>query len=197
MTLSTRSLAPGTHAPAVTAASRCLPLLFLLLLSMLSACAKVGPDFSTPDAAMPASWQDGAVLGAASGREVSEEWWRSFSDTTLDKLVAEARGENLALHVAALRVLEARARLGVAVGNLYPQRQQATGGLTWTHPSDRAPTAPQPDTGAGATPTTCRPAWGWTRRGNWTSGASTGAALKRPTPTCAPPPPITRPPWWP
>ena len=147
MTLPARALVQGTPEPAVTGVSRCLPLLLLFLLSMLSACAKVGPDFSTPDAAMPASWQDGAVLGAASGREVSEEWWRTFGDATLDGVVAEARGGNLTLHVAALRVLEARARLGVAVGNLYPQRQQATGGLTWTHPSDRAPTAPQPDTG--------------------------------------------------
>ena len=151
MTLPARSLAQGAPAPAVTAVSRCVPFLFLflLLLAMLSACAKVGPDFSTPDAAMPASWQDGAALGSSATHEVTEEWWRTFGDSVLDRLVAEARGENLALHVAALRVLEARARLGVAVGNLYPQRQQATGGLTWTHPSDRAPTAPQPDTGRG------------------------------------------------
>lgn len=149
MTLPARALVLGTPGPAVTGVSRCLPLLFLLLLSMLSACAKVGPDFSTPDAAMPAGWQDAAALGPTATREVSEEWWRTFDDATLNGLLAEARSGNLSLQVAALRVLEARARLGVAVGNLYPQRQQATGGLTWTHPSDRAPTAPQPDTGRG------------------------------------------------
>ena len=35
------------------------------------------------------------------------------------------------MQIAGLRVLEARAELGIAVGNLYPQEQQARGGATY------------------------------------------------------------------
>jgi NodT family efflux transporter outer membrane factor (OMF) lipoprotein len=49
-----------------------------------------------------------------------------FNDPTLDTLIQSAYNQNLTLQIAGLRVLEARAVLGVATGNLYPQTQQAT-----------------------------------------------------------------------
>lgn len=116
----------------------------LCILFMATGCAKVGPDFSPPDTPVPTAWQENDATGITTGGDISATWWNAFHDATLDALILEARRDNLSLQVAALRVLEARARLGVAVGQLYPQRQQATGGMTWTHPSDRAPTAPQP-----------------------------------------------------
>ncbi|WP_164561933.1 efflux transporter outer membrane subunit [Nitratidesulfovibrio vulgaris] len=119
----------------------------VLLLTLLTACAKVGPDFSAPRGDVPDVWQDASHPVASSDADVDGTWWNTFNDPVLDSLVTEARSANLSLHLAALRVFEARARLGAAVGNLYPQTQQGTGGLTWTHPSDRAPTAPQPTTG--------------------------------------------------
>jgi NodT family efflux transporter outer membrane factor (OMF) lipoprotein len=49
----------------------------------------------------------------------------------LNELIETAYSQNLSLQVAGLRILEARAQLGIAVGNLYPQQQQATAGATF------------------------------------------------------------------
>jgi NodT family efflux transporter outer membrane factor (OMF) lipoprotein len=53
-----------------------------------------------------------------------------FNDPTLDSLVQLAYHQNLPLQIAGLRILEARALLGIAVGNRYPQLQVAFGSAT-------------------------------------------------------------------
>lgn len=50
-----------------------------------------------------------------------------FQDPTLDRLIACAASQNLSLQEAGFRVLEARAQLGIACGNLFPQSQGAMG----------------------------------------------------------------------
>jgi NodT family efflux transporter outer membrane factor (OMF) lipoprotein len=57
-------------------------------------------------------------------------WWKSFNDPALDQLVDLAYKQNLSLQVAGLRIVEARARLGVATGQQYPQVQVARGNVT-------------------------------------------------------------------
>lgn len=49
----------------------------------------------------------------------------------LDRLINRAYQENLPLRVAGVRVLEAQAQLGIAVGGLYPQTQQLQGSLQY------------------------------------------------------------------
>ena len=76
------------------------------------------------------------------------DWWRSFNDPVLDKLIQTAYHQNLSLQVAGVRVMAARAILGVAIGELYPQTQQAVGDVTKNRLSQTSPTA-----GAGASNT--------------------------------------------
>lgn len=45
--------------------------------------------------------------------------------------------------MAGAQVFEARARLGIVIGEQFPQVQQATGIHTYTRLSERAPSAPQ------------------------------------------------------
>ena len=59
-------------------------------------------------------------------------WWRSFNDPVLDDLIAEAQRANRNVRTAGLRILEARAQLGIAGSTLYPQVQQVTGDLIRT-----------------------------------------------------------------
>jgi NodT family efflux transporter outer membrane factor (OMF) lipoprotein len=54
-----------------------------------------------------------------------------FNDPVLDRLIETASQENLDLQIAGLRILESRAKLGIAVGGRYPQQQAVRGG--WTH----------------------------------------------------------------
>ena len=50
-----------------------------------------------------------------------------FRDPTLNRLVETAYEQNLPVRIAGLRILEARAQLGVAIGNMYPQTQEGSG----------------------------------------------------------------------
>jgi NodT family efflux transporter outer membrane factor (OMF) lipoprotein len=59
------------------------------------------------------------------------KWWKVFNDPVLDDLICSAYLQNLTLRQAGMRVLEARAQLGIAVGNIFPQTQTATGSFTW------------------------------------------------------------------
>jgi NodT family efflux transporter outer membrane factor (OMF) lipoprotein len=65
-------------------------------------------------------------------------WWTVFNDPVLNTLIESAYQENLPLRIAGIRILEARAQLGIAIGNRYPQLQQARGGYTYTNLSDNA-----------------------------------------------------------
>ena len=56
-----------------------------------------------------------------------QDWWQVFGDPTLDALIVMAYEQNPNLRVAGTRVLEARAGQAIAVGNIFPQTQQATG----------------------------------------------------------------------
>jgi len=60
-----------------------------------------------------------------------QEWWRTFKDPVLEHLVAEAQRVNPGVRTAGLRIMEARAQLGIAGSTRYPQVQQATGDVLW------------------------------------------------------------------
>jgi outer membrane protein TolC len=55
------------------------------------------------------------------------EWWTVFDDPVLGALVERAYRQNLSLRIAGIRVLRAQAARGIAIGNLFPQLQDATG----------------------------------------------------------------------
>lgn len=107
----------------------------------------VGPDFAAPEAPIVDTWvqADGQQVRPESGNY--RTWWTSLGDSVLDRLIDTAYRQNLGLQVAGVRVVEARAQLGIAVGDLYPQTQQGFGSLGYQRLSERAPTAPQPGAG--------------------------------------------------
>lgn len=111
---------------------------------LLSGCV-VGPGFETPGAAVADHWAEGKGPAVTAGRKELVAWWKVFNDPVLNRLVAKASKQNLSLQLAGLRVMEARAQLGIAVGQAYPQVQQATGDLSYNRngslPSDRNFTA--------------------------------------------------------
>jgi outer membrane protein, multidrug efflux system len=101
--------------------------------ALLSSCTTVGPDFKRPQVpSWLADWTGGSLesldaktRGLRSG--LVQEWWRSFNDPVLDSLVTEAQRVNPNVRTAGIRIMEARAQLGIAGSALYPQVQQATG----------------------------------------------------------------------
>ncbi len=98
-----------------------------VVLLVLGACTKVGPDFEQPEAPLQGSWLE-ETDDRVKGEEADfSTWWQVFDDPVLTELVDTAFRQNLTLQSAGLRVLEARAQLGIAVGQQYPQTQDAVG----------------------------------------------------------------------
>jgi NodT family efflux transporter outer membrane factor (OMF) lipoprotein len=123
---------------------RTSPVLLSLFLTaslfLAGGCTMLGPDFQTPEVNTAQSWieQDNELFQQPS-KEDSIAWWKQFNDPVLDRLVETAYTQNLSLQTAALRIVEARTRLAVVTGNLYPQSQSGSGSLMTigsTGPSD-------------------------------------------------------------
>ncbi len=116
-------------------------LLLLIFLLFLAGCVKVGPDFARPPVTVSQNWLEAGDPRVKAGAPEFKNWWQTFNDPVLDRLIDRAYTENLSLRMAGVRVLEARAQLGIAAGELYPQTQQAFGYLQYNRPSGHAPQA--------------------------------------------------------
>ncbi|MGA3342884.1 MAG: efflux transporter outer membrane subunit [Methylocella sp.] len=96
------------------------------LLVSLAGCA-VGPDFTPPLAPVADTWLEWRNKSLQTGPEEYRDWWRVFHDPILDRLIDIAYSQNLTLLSAGTKVLQARAQLGIAIGEFWPQKQGALG----------------------------------------------------------------------
>jgi NodT family efflux transporter outer membrane factor (OMF) lipoprotein len=110
----------------------------VVIFFLLFGCTKVGPDFHRPQVRVSENWMDVGDNRVKSESADYRNWWKSFNDPALDRLIDKAYRDNLPLRIAGVRVLEARAQLGIAVGEFYPQTQQGTGSLNYVRLSEQA-----------------------------------------------------------
>lgn len=89
-----------------------------LSLLLLSGCV-VGPDYQSPDAALPAKFSAGAK--AASDDVTLTPWWEAFRDKKLNGLVAQGMNENLDVQQSIERIMEARANVVLAAAGGLPE----------------------------------------------------------------------------
>jgi NodT family efflux transporter outer membrane factor (OMF) lipoprotein len=99
----------------------------------------VGPDFSAPPAPVADKWLEWRNKALKSSSEAPAEWWRVFHDPVLNRLIEIASSQNLTLLSAGTKVLQARAELGVAIGEFYPQQQGASSGVAYLRASNATP----------------------------------------------------------
>ena len=110
----------------------------------LGGCAMVGPDYiKPPPAPQQKEWIEHKDPKIKAAPTDLSNWWEVFDDPVLNRLVEQAYQQNLPLRIAGLRILEARAQLGIAHGNLFPQQQQATGGAGYNRISKNSLNLPQ------------------------------------------------------
>ncbi len=112
--------------------------LWLGVVLTVAGCTTVGPDFVQPVATVPAKWQETDSTIVVTRPAEPDRWWEVFGDPILGYLIEIAYRNNYSLKVAGLKVLEARAQLGIAIGTLYPQVQQANGNVNYTSASKNA-----------------------------------------------------------
>ena len=112
-----------------------------LALPLCCAGCLVGPDFSSPSAPVAEKWLESDNPSVDTRNQEYRDWWTVFHDPVLNRLIEIAYNQNLTLVDAGTRVLEARAQLGVAIGEFYPQVQQGNGSVTYIRPSHADTTA--------------------------------------------------------
>lgn len=96
---------------------------------LLGACTTVGPNFKQPEVSWLDDWQGGSLQAldvVQPGKHNTDisQWWRHFNDPVLDALIEQALRVNPNVRTAGLRIIEARAQLGIAGSTLYPQVKQ-------------------------------------------------------------------------
>jgi outer membrane protein, multidrug efflux system len=94
----------------------------VLLIALCSGCA-VGPNYKRPALRMPPEYrglaadQTGKSDAASFG---TQKWWDAFPDEVLRDLIRTALAENYDVRIAAERILEARAQLGITRADQLP-----------------------------------------------------------------------------
>jgi NodT family efflux transporter outer membrane factor (OMF) lipoprotein len=103
---------------------------------------KVGPNYCKPAVPLASEWIDYRDPNIQSVPADLAVWWTVFRDPALDDLVQAASRRNINLRVAGMRILEARYRRQIAVGELFPQLQEAAGSYSRNKLSANVANAP-------------------------------------------------------
>jgi NodT family efflux transporter outer membrane factor (OMF) lipoprotein len=117
------------------------PVILGCVILLVCGCFKVGPQFARPPVRVAPAWLDANDPRLKTAAADYRGWWHAFNDPALNGLIERAYRENLSLQSAGARVLQARAQLGITVGEFYPQTQQATGSLQYNRLSGSSPQA--------------------------------------------------------
>ncbi|QDU47405.1 Outer membrane protein OprM precursor [Symmachiella dynata] len=88
---------------------------------------EVGPDYKRPPAPVATHWIDAHDERVSSDATDDSAWWTVFNDPVLNGLIQTAYEQNLTVREAGFRVLRSRARLGIAIGEFFPQTQVMEG----------------------------------------------------------------------
>lgn len=97
--------------------------ILLLALSLLTSCS-VGPPYTPPTLEVPSSWKNNDERFRNCEIDETREldyWWEVFDDEKLNELENYALENNRDLYVAYERIQEAKALMGIAAADFYPQ----------------------------------------------------------------------------
>ena len=98
----------------------------------------VGPNYKRPNTDAPTAFRGLTAEEAASSSTQSlgeQKWWEVFQDEQLQKLIRTALQQNYDVRIAATRVLEAEAQVGLARANQLPTLNVAGTGTGQRNPA--------------------------------------------------------------
>jgi outer membrane protein, multidrug efflux system len=99
------------------------PVSLTLIAALLTASCTLGPNYKRPAVEMPAAFRGDTAASSGQPRPDSladVAWAELFQDDTLTALVTTALQQNFDLRIAAERVLQARAVLGITRSDQFP-----------------------------------------------------------------------------
>jgi multidrug efflux system outer membrane protein len=95
-------------------------LAFLPIAVLLAGCA-VGPNYKRPTVTVPTDYRDAMPAPNLPVSSLgNENWWQVYQDPVLVQLIHTALEQNYDVRIAATRVLEAQAELGIVRANQLP-----------------------------------------------------------------------------
>ena len=95
-------------------------LLVFLLAATASACT-VGAAFKRPAIDLPPTFRGASSDDAADATAFGDQaWWDVFEDDRLRELIDTALRQNFDLRIAAARIVEAEAQLGITRADRFP-----------------------------------------------------------------------------
>lgn len=103
-----------------------IQLIFPALLLALTGCM-VGPDYKRPAVDVPEEYRGETAAEESAASLADEEWWQVFQDPELTRLIETAIEQNYDVHIAAARVLQARAILGITQADQFPTIDASSG----------------------------------------------------------------------
>jgi multidrug efflux system outer membrane protein len=93
---------------------------FLPIAVLLAGCA-VGPNYKRPTVTVPTDYRDAMPAPNLPVSSLgNENWWQVYQDPVLVQLIHTALEQNYDVRIAATRVLEAQAELGIVRANQLP-----------------------------------------------------------------------------
>ena len=96
-------------------------LLGILSVLFLEAGCMMGPNYKRPTVNVPTDYRAAAPDPAAEATSLgNEQWWQVYQDPVLTELIHTALRQNYDLRLAATRVLEAQAQLGIVRSSQFP-----------------------------------------------------------------------------
>jgi outer membrane protein, multidrug efflux system len=99
-----------------------LRIFYPIVCLFLAGCA-VGPNYRRPKVNVPGVYRDETPSSSSQPATVSlgnEKWWEVFQDPVLQQLIRTALQQNYDVKIAAARILQAQAQLGITRANQFP-----------------------------------------------------------------------------
>jgi len=108
----------------------------VLLTLSVSGCTVIGPDYQGPASPdLPSQW---SATEAQADAHKTADWWLLFNDPVLNDLIDRGARQNLGVEAAGLRIVQARAALGISDALIFPQQQQLSGSLGKAYQNERS-----------------------------------------------------------
>src|SRR5262249_39744793 len=101
-------------------ARRLQPSVAALSIAITVSGCLVGPNYKRPPATQPDTFRGDENAAASSTSIADEKWWQLFDDDVLQDLIRTSLEHNDDLRLAAVRILEAQAQLGITRADQFP-----------------------------------------------------------------------------
>src|ERR1700721_2696507 len=112
-------------------------LLGIISVLVLEAGCMMGPKYKRPTVDVPQQYRAPAPQQASQASSLgNEQWWQVYQDPVLTQLIHTAIAQNYDVRIAAARVLEAQAQVGITRANQLPSASVGANVFSEQNPRD-------------------------------------------------------------